>query len=554
LRTFGPYEILDDGIVGGMGVVYRARDTRLGRIVALKMIRSGVLASADEVRRFKREAEAAALLNHPNIIKIYDVNQQDGQHFFTMPYAAGGNLAANLASITTNPRAAVTLVGKVARAVQHAHDADILHRDLKPANVLLDERGEPLVADFGLAKFIDANAEMSQSAEQLGTPAYMAPEQAAGRMGRVTNRTDVWALGVLLYELLTGKRPFLGHSKEELSRRIRTLEPARPRSLRRTLDRNLETVVLKCLEKDPARRYDSAAALADDLDRWLRGEPVLARPRSWPVRAWRSVRPHRSGLATAFLMGLLAVTTVVFWQALKTRDNSDPPDPMADALKEMEEDLDAGRPVRMIGDNGPPRWHRYRFGAGNLASEGDGDGGVALSSQEDCYLELCPDPRCESYDFLAQVKHDKGIEGVVGVYFQAEEHNIGAKPDLFVATLSFDELGRDVGHVRYKLVRTRESTPEKAARLSDGKFQAARGTWREIKIEVRPAEVRAFFGGKRLAVPKPVMVAQQIKDGLLDEDWPANRAAPAFSHRGGLGLFVYQASGSFRRVQVVPRP
>src|SRR5262249_15480681 len=196
-------------------------------------------------------------LCHPNIVPVYEIDQVFGQHYFTMPFVAGGSLREHLARVGANPTAAVALVEKVARAVHHAHEHGILHRDLKPANVLLDERDEPLVSALGLAKLADARVELTQTGQKLGTPAYMAPEQAAGQSGHVTPATDVWALGVLLYELLTGRRPFLGPGRAELFRQIQSDGTPRPRVFQPTLDSALETVVLMCLEKDPGLRYAS---------------------------------------------------------------------------------------------------------------------------------------------------------------------------------------------------------------------------------------------------------------------------------------------------------
>jgi serine/threonine-protein kinase len=270
------HEVLEPIGQGGMGVVYRARDPLLGREVAMKMLRSGLLASAEEVERFYREARAAAALRHPHVMPIWSLGLHDGQHCFTMPLVRGGSLAQRLADFQNDLRAAVGLMAKIARAVGAAHAAGIVHRDLKPGNVLLDEGGEPLVADFGLARLAGAAVEVTLPGQVMGTPAYMSPEQAAGHNDRVGPASDVWSLGVILYRLLTGQRPFPGRSSQELSRQILEDEPPRPRRLRPDLPGDLEAVVLKCLEKAPAQRYPTARELADDLERWLRGEAACA--------------------------------------------------------------------------------------------------------------------------------------------------------------------------------------------------------------------------------------------------------------------------------------
>src|SRR5262249_48587976 len=236
----GPYQLLEVVGWGGMGVVYKARHTALGRIVALKTLRPDSVPNPEHIRRFTREAQAASQLSHPHIVPIYDVGEQEGQHYYTMAFLPGGSLAEHWQRLAGNPRAAAALVEKIARAVHHAHEKGIFHRDLKLGNVLLDEQGEPLVSDFGLAKLWDTDVSLTQTGEVRGTPSYMAPEQAAGRNHQIDARTDVWALGVILYELLTGARPFTGQGREEIISRILTADPPRPSSVRRTLSRSLE--------------------------------------------------------------------------------------------------------------------------------------------------------------------------------------------------------------------------------------------------------------------------------------------------------------------------
>src|SRR5262245_7180605 len=276
--AFGRYQILAQLGRGAMGIVYKARDTKLGRLVALKTIGSGVLAAPAELERFDREAQAVAQLNHPHVIKILDYGQYQGQQYFTMTLAEGGSLSQHLERLRADPRSVAALVQKVADAVQHIHEHGLLHRDLKPGNILMEAAEAPLVSDFGLAKSVVADAGLTRTGAAVGTPAYMAPEQAAGRQDGVGPHTDVWALGVILYEIMTGRRPFTAATPDDVVRLILTTDPASPRSLQPSLPRDLETIVLKCLEKDPAKRYPSAGALSDDLGCWLRGEPIRARP------------------------------------------------------------------------------------------------------------------------------------------------------------------------------------------------------------------------------------------------------------------------------------
>jgi serine/threonine-protein kinase len=271
------YEVLGELARGGMGVVYKARQVGLNRIVALKMILSGHHAGAQELARFRLEAEAVARLQHPNIVQIYQVGEADGRPFLALEYVGGGTLAARVGQPLPVDEAA-RLAEVLARAMHAAHQRHIVHRDLKPGNILLTEDGCPKVTDFGLAKHIDSQTDQTRTGAVLGTPEYMAPEQAEGKRGSIGPATDVYALGAILYELLTARPPFRAASPLDTVMLVVAEEPVPPRRLRPGLSADLETICLKCLEKDPRRRYASAQDLAEDCAAFLRGDAIRARP------------------------------------------------------------------------------------------------------------------------------------------------------------------------------------------------------------------------------------------------------------------------------------
>jgi serine/threonine protein kinase len=308
VRYFGDYELLEDIAHGGMGVVYKARQLSLNRPVALKMILSGLFASEQEVKRFRTEAEAAANLDHPNIVPIYEIGEHDGRHYFSMRFVEGGNLARHIGKFSNDLKAVARLLASVARAVHHAHQRGILHRDLKPSNILLDTEGQPQVTDFGLAKRMTQESNLTQSGSPMGTPSYMAPEQAQGK--QIDRTADVYSLGAILYELLTRRAPFQADTPAAVYDQIIKQEPRPPSSLGVHVDRDLETICLKCLEKEQTRRYSTAQALAEDLERWLANEPIKARRAGLLDRVvkWRKREPALAnvciGLALVVAVGL----------------------------------------------------------------------------------------------------------------------------------------------------------------------------------------------------------------------------------------------------------
>jgi serine/threonine protein kinase/tetratricopeptide (TPR) repeat protein len=316
LMDFGEYELLEEIGRGGQGVVYRARQKGLNRTIALKVIGLGQWATEAHLKRFRREAEAAANLDHPCIVPIYEVGEREGSCYFSMKFIDGGQLDEVTKRQPISARTAAELIAKLARTVHHAHEHGILHRDIKPGNVLLDRNGEPHLTDFGLARLVETESTVTRTMEVLGTPSYMAPEQAVGNNARVSRTTDVYGLGAVFYQLLTGHPPFAGGTTFETVRLVLDTEPRQPRLWNPKIDRDLATICLKCLEKDPQRRYASALALAEDLEHWLKHEPIRAKPsgffthgRKW---MWRN---RTTAVLAVSLIALASAIGVMIWKS-----------------------------------------------------------------------------------------------------------------------------------------------------------------------------------------------------------------------------------------------
>lgn len=303
---FGDYELLDEIARGGMGVVYRARHKKLNRITALKMILGGRFSTPEEVQRFHVEAEAAAQLDHSGIVPIYEIGECDGLPFFAMKFVEGGSLAEHRDRIRRSPRKSARLLAVVARAVHHAHQRGILHRDLKPANILLDEADNPLLTDLGLAKSTSGGSDLTRTGAVVGTPSYMSPEQAKAT-DSVTTAADIYSLGAILYELLTGQPPHLGRSAMETVMAVMQQPVRSPREIDREVDGDLELICMKCLARDPEQRYESAAALAEDLESWLQGEPISITPPSLLAVAAKWMKRYRR---IGYAIGVLLVASM----------------------------------------------------------------------------------------------------------------------------------------------------------------------------------------------------------------------------------------------------
>ncbi len=357
----GGYELLEEIGRGGMGVVYKARQRTPSRLVALKTVRAADLASAAEVQRFKNEADLVAALDHPHIVPVYEVGEAQGCLYFSMKLLEGGSLDRQLARFSAEPKTAARLLAAVARAVHHAHQRGILHRDLKPGNILVDAAGQPHVTDFGLAKRVEVDSSLTRSGVLIGTPSYMAPEQTSGVRGAITIATDVYGLGAVLYAMLTGQPPFRGDHVLETLRQVREQEPQSPSAVNPRVDRDLATITLKCLGKEPEQRYPSAAALANDLERWLKDEPIRARRPSWRQVAAKWARRHRpvvwAGAVVLLLAALLGGVNLLWYFQQRLAADQQVEEALRDSLRWQQEGkypeaLAALRPAASLADSG----------------------------------------------------------------------------------------------------------------------------------------------------------------------------------------------------------
>jgi hypothetical protein len=547
------YEILGRVGQGGIGCVFEARELALDRVVALKVLRAGSFAGPQEVERFRLEARAMAQLDHPNVVPIYGTGEHQELPYFTLRFMRGGSLAQCLPRFTGDPRAAVALVEKVARAVQYLHDKRILHRDLKPSNILLDERGEPGVSDFGLAKFVDADFELTQPGMVVGTLAYMAPEQADGLADRISPLTDVWALGVILYELLTGRRPFEAKDRGSLCRRICKEAPPLPRVIRSDLDPRLEGIVLKCLKKDPARRYASAGLLADDLRQWLAGEPVAARRPPWPPRLWHAFRRR----PMAAVIPVLVATVVGLVVPVANRL------PRPVPVEESEHAAPApAPPIRLIGNRGPSPPLTWGFGKEHVRVAGPRDGAFSIQAHDDACLELRRGAQWPHFRFEAELQQQPGADaGKVGIYYAHDEYGGDVVKHPVFALMWFADHGPHQGKLQCQLAYSVEVKPSALATgFFPGKprrqeFEPAstadnQKPWRRLAIEVNGEDLLYWWGNELIATGK-AGDAQREGDGLFKG---TALGAWRFNPHGGIGLYLDDGAVSFRNVVLTPLP
>jgi serine/threonine-protein kinase len=592
--AFGGYQLLARLGHGAMGIVYLARQKALKRLVALKLVRAGIYASPEERLRFRREGEAIARVQHAHVVQIHEFGEYHGQLFFSMELLEGDTLTRKLNGKPQPEREAAELVRTLARAVHAAHQRGVVHRDLKPGNVLFASDGTVKITDFGLAKMLDTDSSDTRSDAILGTPAYMAPEQARGEVRQVGPAADVYALGAILYEALTGQPPFRAETRYQTLEWVRSAPVRAPSRLRRGLARGLEAICLKCLEKAPAERYDSAEALAQDLDRWLSGEPVLAWPRSWLVRSWRAGRRHRRLAGRLVLAATLLVLFALAWRGLSF---SVPPEErespeQRQALEIKLAQMRKGEPVTLIGETGPPVWWRWQPSRGEARTMLDLNQVFRVyAGKEPALLELLPQtPR--RFRFRARVQHCASRPlGIVGIYFghgtcRTEE---GVTHCFFREAFN-DQAGfRATGEAPWSEVRLllpvyREQqrvfvrNPMNMTSSLSQSFvpTGAEGPtpWRRLEVEVTPERIKAYWEGKLIVNPgprKPVdscdpkevlewacrlmgaksIVYRKAEDGSSSSREPLVSDAE-LALGGGLGLYVENGTAAFQSVEIEP--
>jgi serine/threonine-protein kinase len=604
---------------GGMGVVFEARQTDLDRVVALKVIRAGPLAGDALLSRFRTEERAVARLDHPGVVRIFSSGQHEGWVYFCMEFVPGGSLAGRLRGGPLGIREAADLVRQLALAVQHAHERGVLHRDLKPANVLLveasggrqplasGERQSPVqdaspavagtggsrpplaaltakVGDFGLAKLLDADDGMTWTGVVMGTPSYMAPEQADGRTRDVGPATDVWALGVILYECLTGNVPFKGEGRTETLERVKIRKPASPGQLRKEVPADLEAICLRCLEKDPRNRYSTPAALVEDLERWLQGKGGPLKP-SWSVRWGRFVCSLRGVAAGTILLLWIAALAFLFFgrePRTKRQDDSGELDSVTPTQRRTEKDTGwvDGKLSTFTGRESLPGPFRSVLGDATPLKHTDSETAFSWSTLTTGLQELTSDPKVDRYVFSAQVRHDDAPgNSRVGIYFGYRDRLTAGGRQSGFYTLSFADRGpaarvrRGPGGKPESLVSLRSTFFELRKGLDwvpgravgrERIFQPAlpqipaSAPWRELRVKVTRTGVEVFWrdeNGKfdRFSTVSVKELERSFR--LLKRAEPGMAAiSTAFRPRSGLGLYIYRGQASFRHIKVEPLP
>jgi hypothetical protein len=567
-RSVGNYQIVDLVGKGGMGMVFKARQVPVQRLVALKMIHAGAFAGPGALRRFRTEGQAIARLQHAHVVPIYEFGEMDGLPYFSMELMEGGSLSAKLSSSPLPPRQAAEMMVQLASALDFVHKCQVVHRDLKPGNILLTGAGVPKISDFGLAKLLDLDGDETRSEQIVGTPSYMAPEQTMGGKDGTSPAVDIYALGAVLYEALAGRPPFRGKKPDVLDQ-IRFDDPAPPSRHRPGVPPDLEAVCLKCLEKDPKNRYATAQALADDLQRWLDGEPTLARPLRWPGKAWRAVKRHKVRVGLAMLVPCVVAA---FWLLRPVNH-----------LPEIEEEIKQGKAVTLVPETGGPKWSAMVTGLDSSQAAVGADGAFSVHSWGLCLLELLPKTQHANYRITAQVRHEKSdLRGEVGLYVARDSYPGPRRYyQLFVHLAYNDVQGifENLPEEITKKVKPRDRNfvglsphlygergdqfplDRSPGTVSGAQFKAsgwAGGPWRTLEITVTPAGVKAARDGTPVgellsdSFKKALDEALSVARGRFPGDAFLAAVKAEFRPQGALGLYVYRGSASFKNVRFTP--
>jgi serine/threonine-protein kinase len=567
---------------GGMGIVFRARQVDLDRVVALKLIRAGPLASEHLLARFHTEERAVARLDHPGVVRIHSTGHAAGWVYFCMEYVASGSLSARLREGPMDMQQAAVLVRQLALAVHHAHEAGVLHRDLKPSNVLLTANGAPKVTDFGLAKLLDSDEGLTHTGAVLGTPSYMAPEQAEASTD-IGPAADLYALGAILYECLTGKPPFKSPTRTQTVELVKTQRPVPPRQLRAEVPEKLEAICLKCLEKDPHSRYASGAHLAVDLENWQAGRAVAAHPPAWQRvlrRTGRWAAGHQGIVAACVVLAAVALLAPIFYRAK----------PRPDPLVELQAALKKGQTVELIGATGKPRWIRPWIGGETDVTGLEKDGTFAINGWRLSLFELLPSVPLDRYLIHAEIRHLKGEEdNAVGLYFAGttQQTSVAARSFFRVTFNDLIDLPTQEAARFAKLIPKirplsslpkanrvsvfshyefdlKERAPYTSGHFSRELFKPAgnrfkAGAWRTIRIEVSPERARIYWEGATLVGDLDVVQAEKtegrsimmIRKKLADRPHLVGLSSYR-DMRGSFGLYLDGSSASYRNVRVEP--
>lgn len=569
-ERLGKYLIKEQLGQGSMGIVYRAIQDGVNRVVAIKLSSYGSVWNAAAAKRLRTECEAIGRLRHPHIVQVHEFDEHDGVPYFSMEYCGGGSLAAKLLLGHLPEREAAELVRDLALAVEYAHDHNILHRDLKPGNVLFDEQGAVRLTDFGLAKLIDTAGNETASNFILGTPSYMAPEQAAGHTRKLGPHTDVYGLGAILYACLTGKPPFTGSTSIEILKLVQTSWPARPAQLRPGLSPALESICLKCLERAPRSRYRSAKQLADDLDRWLVGQKPHASEWRRVKRIWKGLR-NRAVAAGIFLM--LGAGTIGAFAIFPSADRE-----KAKALDGMYQELATKGQLTLLGPTGWPKRLEWYGPSGKPQMWLEPDGTFTVSSWGTTLLELLPDPRLQSYRIEAEMKQtETDPSGCAGLFCACSDPGSSSSDFRFFMQLSTNAITHENPRLRAKGIPVLDMAAVQLAphlfpisarntgleMLIDGKngrpIKTAAPTktdWVSLSISITPQAVTAVVNKDSwcLAVSDINKAASKhMKQLRLDhpENLSLTLLAPSFTSRGALGIYIERAAAHFRNVKIV---